>query len=122
MPVQILDYASGFLMAFGAQVALLRQRTEGGSWHVQVSLLQTANWLRSLGRRENGFDVARPDFKRSLMAFPSTEGALMAMPHAAEFSATPARWRYPSAPPGTHLPEWSGFSSSRAPARIPGSA
>lgn len=122
LPVQILDYASGFLMAFGAQVALLHQRTEGGSWHVQVSLLQTANWLRSLGRRENGFDVARADFKRSLMAFPSTEGALMAMPHAAEFSATPARWRYPSAPPGTHLPEWSGFSSSRAPARIPGSA
>ena len=38
MPLQILDYAAGFLMAFGVQAALRRQRREGGSWHVQVSL------------------------------------------------------------------------------------
>lgn len=50
LPVQILDYASGFLAAFGAQAALLRQREQGGSWRVHVSLARTALWLRSLGR------------------------------------------------------------------------
>ncbi|HIL95735.1 MAG TPA: CoA transferase, partial [Pseudomonadales bacterium] len=43
MPVQILDYASGFLMAFAAQVALLKRAEQGGSWHVRISLAQTAN-------------------------------------------------------------------------------
>src|SRR5579871_2726520 len=32
LPMQILDFASGFLMAFGAQAALLRQARDGGSW------------------------------------------------------------------------------------------
>ena len=46
LPMQILDHASGYLMAFAAQAALARQATEGGSWHVRVSLAQTAHWLR----------------------------------------------------------------------------
>ena len=50
LPMQILDMATGFLMAFGAQAALLRQQHEGGSWHVRVSLARTALWLRELGR------------------------------------------------------------------------
>src|SRR5690606_12386961 len=32
LPMQILDQASGFLMAFGAAAALWRQQREGGSW------------------------------------------------------------------------------------------
>jgi crotonobetainyl-CoA:carnitine CoA-transferase CaiB-like acyl-CoA transferase len=50
MPMQILDEATGYLIAFGAAAALHRQQREGGSWHVQVSLAQTGQWLRSLGR------------------------------------------------------------------------
>jgi crotonobetainyl-CoA:carnitine CoA-transferase CaiB-like acyl-CoA transferase len=42
LPMQILDMASGFLPAFGAQVALMRQHDEGGSWRVQVSMARTA--------------------------------------------------------------------------------
>ncbi|HZV92339.1 MAG TPA: CoA transferase, partial [Caldimonas sp.] len=41
LPVQMLDMASGFLLAFGVEAALLRQRAEGGSWQVQVSLART---------------------------------------------------------------------------------
>ncbi|MEZ5551009.1 MAG: CoA transferase [Pseudomonadales bacterium] len=106
LPVPILDYASGFLMAFGAQTALLRQRIEGGSWHVQVSLLQTANWLRSLGRIDNGFAVQRPKLADHLLDYPCTHAKLRAMPHAAEFSVTPAHWRWPSALPGEHPAAW----------------
>ena len=50
LPCQALDHAAGFLMAFGAMTALARRVTEGGSWHVRVSLAQTGHWFRGLGR------------------------------------------------------------------------
>ena len=106
LPQQILDFASGFLMAFGAQVALRRQATQGGSWLVRVSLLQTAHWLRSLGRLDNGFAAGRVDLEPYLQQYACDHGVLQAMPHAARFSATPARWRRPSAMPGTHTADW----------------
>ena len=106
LPVPIFDYASGFLMAFGAQAALLRQAREGGSWHVEVSLLQTANWLRSLGRIDEGLSVPRPELKNYLQSFPCRTGILMGMPHAAEFSTTPARWERASSLPGADQPAW----------------
>ncbi len=106
MPVQILDHASGYLMAFGAQVALARQATEGGSWHVRVSLAQTAHWLRGLGRVEGGLSCPMPGFDGLLETGPSGFGELEAVRHAAQFADTPARWTRPSCPPGTHPPVW----------------
>ena len=32
LPCQALDHASGYLMAFGAIVALMRRARDGGSW------------------------------------------------------------------------------------------
>ncbi|CAN5886929.1 CoA transferase [soil metagenome] len=106
LPMQILDMATGFLMAFGAQAALLRQRAQGGSWHVRVSLARTAQWLRSLGRVEHGFDAPAADFSGVMQAYPSGYGALVATRHAAQFSHTPAGWERPSAPPGSHALAW----------------
>ncbi|MFO1197636.1 MAG: CoA transferase [Burkholderiaceae bacterium] len=106
LPMQILDYATGFLIAFGAQLALMRQAREGGSWHVRVSLARTGRWLRTLGRVADGFSAARPDFDARMQRFECGWGELRALPHAAMFSATPARWRRPSMPPGTHAPRW----------------
>lgn len=107
LPVPILDYASGFLMAFGAQAALLKQADEGGSWHVEASLVGTAAWLRGLGRVTGGFDVTTPELDAQLAEFPCTEGRLEGMPHAAEFSVTEARWVRPSTLPGAHQASWS---------------
>ena len=106
LPVQILDYASGFLMAFAASAALLRQREEGGSWHARVSLAQTAHWLRSLGRVEKGFAVSAPPREPYLENSQSGWGELVALTHAAQFSHTPAGWKRPSVRPGTHAPVW----------------
>src|SRR3954463_8783169 len=50
LPAQMLDHATGYVMAFGAMMAKARQSREGGSWHVQVSLAQTGRWLWNLGR------------------------------------------------------------------------
>ena len=108
MPVQILDYASGFLMAFAAQAALLRQAHEGGSWHVRVSLARTGLWLRSLGRVADGFSVAMPAPDEYLETSASGWGELRALRHAAALSDTPAGWARPAVPPGTHAPQWPG--------------
>jgi crotonobetainyl-CoA:carnitine CoA-transferase CaiB-like acyl-CoA transferase len=106
LPMQIVDMATGFLMAFGAQAAVLRQQRDGGSWHVRVSLARTALWLRELGRLTNGFSAARPDFHGLMETHSSGYGVLSATRHAAVFSETPARWTRPSMPPGSHPLAW----------------
>ncbi|WP_033465396.1 CoA transferase [Bordetella bronchiseptica] len=106
MPVQILDHASGYLMAFGALAALARQRIEGGSWHVRVSLASTARWLRELGRVPDGLACPMPPIEELLYAEESGFGELTAVRHAAQFSLTPARWTRPAMPPGSHPTVW----------------
>src|SRR5262249_10103086 len=48
-PVSAIDYLTGYLMAFGAIVALAGRVREGGSWLVRISLAQTGHWLVGLG-------------------------------------------------------------------------
>jgi hypothetical protein len=104
--MQILDHASGYLMAFATAAAKARQLQEGGSWHVRVSLAQTGHWLRSLGRVASGFAVAEPDRQPFLETYPSGFGSLVAVRSTPQLSRTSARWSRPSAPPGTHAPVW----------------
>ena len=106
LPMQVLDMASGALMAFGAQAALLRQQREGGSWHVRVSLARTGRWLRELGRVADGFSAPAADFTGLMETSASGWGALSALRHAAVFSHTPAGWARPSMPPGSHALAW----------------
>jgi len=106
LPMQLLDMASAFLLAFGAQAALLRQQEQGGSWQVQVSLARTGLWLRSLGRVADGFSAPPPAFSAQMETVDSGFGRLQALRHAAHLSATPARHVRPSAPPGTDRLAW----------------
>ena len=109
LPCQALDHAAGFLMAFGAMTALARRVTEGGSWHVRVSLAQTGHWFRGLGRVPNGLSCPDPkpdDVRDRLYNSESGFGRLTAVRHAAVLDETPARWARPSVPPGTHAPAW----------------
>ena len=106
LPMQILDHASGYLMAFAAAAAKVRQLQEGGSWHVRVSLAQTAHWLRSLGRIPSGFAVTAPDRQAYLESYTSGFGDLVAVSPTPQLSRTPAHWGRPSVPPGTHAPVW----------------
>jgi hypothetical protein len=106
LPLQVLDYSAGFLLAFGAQAALLRRAREGGSWQVRVSLARSAQWLRSLGRCSGFQGVPQPDFSDAMETTASGFGELQAVRHAARLSHTPAQWSRPSMPPGTHAPVW----------------
>ncbi|MET4196077.1 CoA transferase [Bradyrhizobium sp. LA6.12] len=110
LPAQMLDHATGYLMAFGAMMAKARQAREGGSWHVRVSLAQTGRWLWNLGRLDGGLDT--PDLTGEAVhaAFiepmPSGFGTLKAVRHSALLSTTPARWSRPAMPLGSHPPQW----------------
>jgi crotonobetainyl-CoA:carnitine CoA-transferase CaiB-like acyl-CoA transferase len=109
LPAQMLDHASGYLMAFGAMMARARQSREGGSWHVRVSLAQAGRWLWNLGRVADG--LATADLKAdSVLGFieetPSGFGPLRAVRHSAQLSKTPAFWARPAMPLGTHQPHW----------------
>jgi hypothetical protein len=104
--MQILDQATGYLIAFGAAAALRRQQLEGGSWHVQVSLAQTGQWLRQLGRVPDGFAVTPPSLEPWLETSPSGFGQLCGLSHSARLSRTPAGWTRPSEPPGGSPPCW----------------
>lgn len=106
LPMQILDEATGYLMAFGAAAALWCQQREGGSWHVQVSLAQTGQWLRSLGRVRDGLSAPKPDLKPYVETSDSGFGRLAALRHSAQLQRTPAAWLRPSMPPGCDPPVW----------------
>jgi len=106
LPMQILDEATGYLIAMGAAAALWRQQREGGSWHVQVSLAQTGHWLRGLGRIDGGLRVGMPDRAPCVECAPSGFGQLCGIRHSAHLSRTPVAWRRPSVPPGTSAPVW----------------
>jgi len=108
LPAQAIDHASGYLMAFGAMTALARRATQGGSWHVRVSLAQTGHWIRGLGRID-GLSAPDPSFgdvRDRLEESESGFGKLTAVRHAAVMSETPPRWARPSVPLGTHEPRW----------------
>jgi len=109
LPAQMLDHATGYLMAFGAMMAKARQSREGGSWHVRVSLAQTGRWLWKLGRVADGFKTQ--DLKGDAVSpfvedMPSGFGPLRAVSHSAALSKTPAFWARRAMPLGSHPPQW----------------
>lgn len=110
LPAQMLDHATGYLMAFGAMMAKARQAREGGSWHVRVSLAQTGRWLWNLGRLDGG--LSTPDITGEAVhaafieSMSSGFGMLKAVRHSALLSKTPAQWSRPAMPLGSHPAQW----------------
>ena len=109
LPAQMLDHATGYLMAFGTMMAKARQSREGGSWHVRVSLAQTGRWLWNLGRLADGLkteDLKGETIGPFLEEMSSGFGTLSAVSHSAKLSKTPAFWARPAMPLGSHPPQW----------------
>ncbi len=109
LPAQILDHATGYLMAFGAMMAKARQSREGGSWHVRLSLAQTGRWLWNLGRVADGLateDLRGEAIRPFVEELASGFGPLRSIRHAAQLSKTPACWARPAMPLGSHPPQW----------------
>ncbi|CAN7468971.1 CoA transferase [Paraburkholderia sp. DD10] len=109
LPCQALDHATGYLAAFGAMAALARRATEGGSWHVRVSLAQTGRWLQSFGLLADGWktpDVSIDDVRDCLGTVQSEFGHVLAALPAERLDETPAFFALPPARVGAHEAKW----------------
>ena len=111
-PVSAIDYLTGYLMAFGAMVALARRAREGGSWLVRISLAQTGRWLVGRGEvPEAELKDVPAEFTADELARWSTEsqapaGTLRHLKPTVQLSETPPHWARPSVPLGHHEPVW----------------
>jgi crotonobetainyl-CoA:carnitine CoA-transferase CaiB-like acyl-CoA transferase len=111
-PVSAIDYLTGYLMAFGATVALARRAREGGSWLVRISLAQTGRWLVGLGEVPESAltDVAKEfpqaDIDRWSIDSEAPVGRLRHLGPTVRLSETPPYWARPSVPLGYNEPVW----------------
>jgi crotonobetainyl-CoA:carnitine CoA-transferase CaiB-like acyl-CoA transferase len=109
------DFITGYMGALGAAAGLLKQATEGGSWHVTVNLTRTAMWYQTLGlvdpdqagstednslREPAAYDAVTPLGDIHMLAPPVT------------FSHTPPRWPDPLlVPRGSSHPQWTSLDN-----------
>jgi crotonobetainyl-CoA:carnitine CoA-transferase CaiB-like acyl-CoA transferase len=111
-PVSAIDYLTGYLMAFGAMVALARRAREGGSWLVRISLAQTGRWLVGRGQVPESEltdvpkEFAREELERWSMTSDTPVGKLRHLGPVLRLSETPPRWARPTVPLGYHEPVW----------------
>src|SRR5262245_30842848 len=111
-PVSAIDYLTGYLMAFGAVVALARRAREGGSWLVRISLAQTGRWLVGRGEVPEAELEGVPkeftavEIARWSMTSETPVGRLHHLAPVLQLSETPPRWARPSVPLGHHDPVW----------------
>ena len=108
-PAAMNDYGTGYWGAYGVLEALRRRAVEGGSWHVKVSLGQTASWFLRLGTPhditgvdpEYGFALA----ERFSEDIDSDYGRLTRLRFPIAFSGITPHWG-PPVKPGTDEPAW----------------
>ena len=116
MPVSAIDYVSGYLMAYGALVALARRAREGGSWLVRVSLARTGKWIADRGFFEGFFELPGElpavELKKLMQERDTPFGSVTHLRPVLELSETAPYWERPPVPLGGSAPAW----PTRAPA------
>jgi crotonobetainyl-CoA:carnitine CoA-transferase CaiB-like acyl-CoA transferase len=111
-PVSAIDYVTGYLMAFGAVVALARRAREGGSWLVRISLAQTGRWLVGRGEAPErelanlAAEFTPAELGRWTISSDTPAGRLHHLGPVVRLSETPPRWARPTVPLGYHAPAW----------------
>lgn len=112
MPYSAQDYIAGYLLAFGAMVALGRRAREGGSWLVRTSLASAGHFIRKHGLLEPSQyanlpnELPEAELQSMLMDTDSPVGRLTHLKPAVQMSETPARYARPAVPLGYHRAEW----------------
>jgi len=107
VPAAAADYTTGYLAALGTMAALRRRSIEGGSYHVRVSLCQTAMWIGQDGpcvdpSTATGFGDVTP----WLVTEQISQGEFTHLTPVVQMSKTPAYWATSVVPLGTHDPTW----------------
>ena len=109
------DYLTGHLAATGVLAALIRRATEGGSWHVRVSLTRTAMMLMQQGLTDSSATtpvVPVDVLQRFMLERDTGFGRLHSLGSVIRYSDTVSKWDLPPVPLGTHQPVWPEWLSS----------
>ena len=112
LPVSAIDYVSGYLMAFGATLALERRAREGGSWLVRVALARVGKWIADRGTlpdsawRNLPGDLPEAELAPLMGEMEAAGVRVRYLRPVLELSHTPPYWARPPVPLGTHAPEW----------------
>ena len=113
--VQVLcDFLTGYLGAIGAQVALMRRATEGGSYRVTVTLVQTVMFEQSIGLVDKDTVLKLDELGEQHKPLPpnlvtgqTAFGEFTRLGSQIEMSKTPEFWTDPIISPiGSSKPEW----------------
>lgn len=97
LPVQALDYSTGFLASHAATRLISHQQTAGGSWLVRLSLLRTRNWLVNLYAPEiAGSQLSKPPGVEPWLHTVQSQFGTLTAP-----TTMAGRWDLPPAPLGT---------------------
>ena len=107
IPGVFTDFATGYLAAYGAIEALRRRALEGGSWHVEVSLVRSGMWLHDIGADLN--HTAAPgtgDVSKYMEYALSDWGRLHQLGPVIELEITPPHWSLGPTRLGTSTPAW----------------
>ncbi len=92
LPVQSLDYCTGFLAAAAAIRGVAANRTRGGSWNAKLSLIRTRNWLVELGPPQSFEAAPLTPHPKHLATIVSDFGDLqMVLPFVGEWGHGPRR-------------------------------
>jgi hypothetical protein len=105
------DYIAGYIGAAGIIAALRRRASEGGSYHVRISLARAAMWFMSLGSFDTtDFDLLGPENRMiplRTMRAQTPYGEVERLAPQVKLSRTPGKWRDPLvAVRGGDLPVW----------------
>jgi crotonobetainyl-CoA:carnitine CoA-transferase CaiB-like acyl-CoA transferase len=111
-PVSAIDYLTGYLMAFGACVALARRAREGGSWLVRISLAQAGRWLVGRGEvpearlKDIPAEFTPAELDKWTIETVTPAGKLRHLGPTLQLSETMPYWARPTVPLGYHEPVW----------------
>ncbi len=107
----INDFITGYMGALGAAAGLIKQQSEGGSWHVTVNLSRTAMWYQTLGLVDPanaGCDDEHTIGEPVAYDTDSPMGRVHMLAPPVSFSSTAPRWPDPIlVPRGSSRAEWS---------------
>jgi crotonobetainyl-CoA:carnitine CoA-transferase CaiB-like acyl-CoA transferase len=108
LPAQALDHATGYLAAAAAMAGLLRQMTQGGTWHARLSLAQTAAGLLRMPRTDPGASSTGADWDVEPYVVQMPRGSDVVTLVVPPGTLGERRLAWPSAPPapGADSPEW----------------
>lgn len=111
LPVQALDHSAGHFLAASIATALRRQRTEGGSFAVDISLARIAEELLAAGlTSHDAASALETPLPTASVAIEPVGGAAVSTvecaPPILAFDGAPAGYRSPIHPWGADPPVW----------------